>query len=88
MKNNKYNKVCFEHSRFQPPSEATLTLPNLAGGGGSSNSKEERGPALKLTPASSANVSQAVDKADDAPAGTKPVEGLSRFYGRYGLSLI
>ncbi|CAN8000714.1 unnamed protein product [Ixodes pacificus] len=55
----------------EPPSEATPTLPDLADGDGGSDSKEERGPALKVSPASSANVSQAVDKADDAPAGTE-----------------
>ncbi|KAG0412746.1 hypothetical protein HPB47_010138, partial [Ixodes persulcatus] len=59
----------------EPPSEATPTLSYFADGDGSSNSKEERSPALKVSPASSANVSQAGDKAGDAPAGTEPEKG-------------
>ncbi|KAG0432867.1 hypothetical protein HPB47_020446 [Ixodes persulcatus] len=60
----------------EPPSEATPILSDFADGDGSSNSKEERNPALKVSPARGANVSQAIDKADDAPAGTGPGEGM------------
>ncbi|CAN8006942.1 unnamed protein product [Ixodes hexagonus] len=58
------------------PSEATPTLPDLAVDDGRSNSKEERSPALKVSRASSANVSQAIDKTDEAPAGTEPREAM------------
>ncbi|CAN8013887.1 unnamed protein product [Ixodes persulcatus] len=58
----------------EPPSDATPALPDLADVNGGSDSKEEGSPALKVLPASSANVGQAVDKADDAPAGTEPGE--------------
>ncbi|KAG0414828.1 hypothetical protein HPB47_008006 [Ixodes persulcatus] len=54
----------------------SVQVDDLLAGATYNNSKEERSPALKVSPASSANVSQAVDKADDAPAGTEPGEGM------------